>query len=77
MRPRGGDCPTSAATSSKRSTPSRIAAIKQHILSPNRYMAFRPCVVQFAQFALARLHTACRLRAYGQLGSSLARLPAL
>jgi len=36
-------------------------------------MAFRPCVVQFAQSALARLHTACRLRAYGQLGSSLAR----
>src|SRR5881397_101185 len=34
MRPRGGDCPTSAATSSKRSTPGRIAAIKQHILRP-------------------------------------------
>src|SRR6266702_8976227 len=31
--------------------------------SPNRYMAFRPCVVQFAQFSLLFLHTACRLRA--------------
>src|SRR6058998_4164211 len=26
-------------------------------------MAFRPCVVQFAQFSLLFLHTACRLRA--------------
>src|SRR6185437_14630526 len=41
MRPRGGDCPTSAATSSKRSTPGRIAAIKQHIL---RLIVTRLCV---------------------------------
>jgi len=38
-------------------------------------MAFRPRAVQFAQSALARLHTACHLRACGQLGSSL--VPAL
>src|SRR6266571_2957575 len=63
MRPRVGDCSTSAATSSKRSTPGRICCNQAAHPSPNRYMAFRPCVVQFAQFSLLFLHTACRLRA--------------
>src|SRR6266704_2014322 len=63
MRPRGGDCSTSAARSNERRPPGRTAANQLAHPSPNCYMAFRPRVVQFAQFSLLFLHTACRLRA--------------
>src|SRR5213594_239386 len=65
MRPRGGDCPTSAATSSKRSTPGRIAAIKQHILRPIVTWLSVPasCSSRSPRWPACIRHAACGLTA--------------
>src|SRR6266853_4309654 len=62
MRPRVGDCSTSAARSNERPPPGRTSANQQHILRLIvTWLSVR--AVQFAQSPWSALHTACRLRA--------------